>query len=84
MAYADLVLKDDPRLGHGYVTFRGASGEMRAYLANPKDAARSPAVIVVHENRGLNAHIEDVARRHPAPRLFVLPRQRPRRRAAAR
>lgn len=72
MAYADLVSRDDPRLDRDYVTFRGASGEMRAYLAGLKDAAKSPAVIVVHENRGLNAHIEDVARRLAAEGFLAL------------
>ncbi|HEY5897410.1 MAG TPA: dienelactone hydrolase family protein [Burkholderiales bacterium] len=37
---------------------------MRCYVARPKQAAaKIPAVVVIHENRGLNAHIEDVARR---------------------
>jgi carboxymethylenebutenolidase len=36
---------------------------MRAYAARPKAAGKYPAVIVIHENRGLNPHIEDVARR---------------------
>ncbi len=41
----------------------GGSGEVSAYLARPRGADRLPAIIVIHENRGLNAHIEDVARR---------------------
>jgi carboxymethylenebutenolidase len=36
---------------------------MQAYVARPKLEQRYPAVIVIHENRGLNAHIEDVVRR---------------------
>lgn len=63
MARAEVVPKDDPRLDRGYVTYPGASGEMRAYQAVPKGAGKLPAVVIVHENRGLNAHIEDVARR---------------------
>ena len=36
---------------------------MQAYVARPKEEKKYPAVVVIHENRGLNAHIEDVARR---------------------
>lgn len=47
-----------------YVTYPGANGTtMKAYVARPKKAKRYAAVVVIHENRGLNAHIEDVARR---------------------
>ncbi|MCW5922174.1 MAG: dienelactone hydrolase family protein [Saprospiraceae bacterium] len=46
-----------------YVAYPGVNGEMKAYLARPKQQKRYAAVVVVHENRGLNAHIEDVTRR---------------------
>ncbi|MDQ0419625.1 carboxymethylenebutenolidase [Peteryoungia aggregata LMG 23059] len=63
-ANATLVEEGDPRLDAQDVTYPGASGEMKGYLAFPKDAAGPlPAVIVIHENRGLNPHIRDVARR---------------------
>lgn len=45
------------------ITYPGINGEMQAYVARPKKDAKYPAVIVIHENRGLNAHIEDVTRR---------------------
>ena len=45
------------------VTFPGVPNEMSAYIARPKEDKKYAAVIVIHENRGLNAHIEDVARR---------------------
>jgi len=45
------------------VSFPGVPGNMSAYVARPKDEKKYAAVIVIHENRGLNAHIEDVARR---------------------
>lgn len=45
------------------ITYPGFNGEMQAYVARPKKEGKYPAVIVIHENRGLNAHIEDVARR---------------------
>ena len=61
------VLKDDPRLKTEWVTIDspGGSGKLRGYLVRPASAgtAKLPAVLVVHENRGLNPHIEDIARR---------------------
>jgi carboxymethylenebutenolidase len=62
-AEAQVVAEDDPALRAGFITYSGAAGEMRAYSARPRDAAKKPGVVVVSENRGLNAHIEDVARR---------------------
>lgn len=53
----------DERLETADVTWPGATGEMRGYLATPREPGPFPAVIVVHENRGLNAHTRDVARR---------------------
>ena len=46
-----------------YITYAGVQGEMKAYVARPKEEKPYPTVIVIHENRGLNGHIEDVARR---------------------
>ncbi|MCF6369728.1 dienelactone hydrolase family protein [Rhizobium halophilum] len=63
-ARAQIVPEDDDRLTAEDVTYPGAEGEMKGYLVRPKDAAGDlPAVIVIHENRGLNTHIRDVARR---------------------
>jgi len=63
-ASAAMVEETDARLDVADVTYPGAAGEMKGYLAMPKDAAdKLPAVIVIHENRGLNPHIRDVARR---------------------
>lgn len=45
------------------ITYPGINGDMQAYVARPKDEKPYAAVVVIHENRGLNAHIEDVARR---------------------
>lgn len=45
------------------VNYPGVPQPMQAYVARPKDIKKYPAVIVIHENRGLNAHIEDVTRR---------------------
>jgi len=62
-AKADIIPKDDPRLHTEYVHYPGETGEVRAYLARPKGDAKLPGVVVIHENRGLNPHIEDVNRR---------------------
>ena len=63
-ASAAMIEETDARLDVADVTYPGASGDMKGYLAIPKDAAdKLPAVIVIHENRGLNPHIRDVARR---------------------
>jgi carboxymethylenebutenolidase len=65
-AWAQQVKPDDPRITVGYVDYpspRG-SGKMRGYLALPAGGkAKHPGVVVIHENRGLNPYIEDVARR---------------------
>jgi len=61
---AGRVAEDDPRLSAETVTWAGATGEMTGYLISPRDVAGPMGgVVVVHENRGLNAHIRDVARR---------------------
>ena len=63
-AKAAIVPADDPRVQTERVTFEGATGEVQGYLARPADAQGAlPGVVVIHENRGLNPHIEDVARR---------------------
>lgn len=45
------------------ITYPGINGDMQAYMARPKEEKKYAAVVVIHENRGLNAHIEDVTRR---------------------
>ena len=63
-ANAAIIPENDDRLTTQDITYPGAGGEMKGYLALPKDAAGPlPGVIVIHENRGLNPHIKDVARR---------------------
>ncbi len=62
-AAAQIVARDDPRLDTEHINYPGATGEVRAYLARPKGEGKLPGVVVIHENRGLNAHIEDVNRR---------------------
>ena len=61
-AAAAMTREDDDMLTER-ITYPGATGDMKAYTARPKKDAKYGAVVVIHENRGLNAHIEDVARR---------------------
>lgn len=61
--FAEIIKPDDPRLITGTVKYNGASGPVIAYLARPKGKKKRPAIIVIHENRGLQPHIKDVARR---------------------
>ena len=65
-AEAQQVPKDDGRLATSHVEYDSpkGTGKVRGYLALPaKRSGRLPGVLVVHENRGLNPHIEDIARR---------------------
>jgi carboxymethylenebutenolidase len=45
------------------IKYPGVNGDMEAYVARPKEEKKYPTVLIIHENRGLNAHIEDVTRR---------------------
>lgn len=63
-AEAQTVSFTDSRIKAKYVTYDspgGNSGKMRGYLVHPAGAGPFPAVLIVHENSGLNPHIEDVA-----------------------
>ncbi len=71
-AAPQIVAKDDPRLETGYITFPVEGGAFKAYSARPKGAGKLPGVIVIHENRGLNPHIRDVARRLAADGFLAL------------
>jgi carboxymethylenebutenolidase len=62
-AKAEVVPKDDSRLYTEHMKYPGATGEVLAYLARPKGDEKIPGVVVIHENRGLVPHIEDVTRR---------------------
>lgn len=59
---ATIDLQDD-RLFTERISYPGDGTEMKGYVARPKADGKYAAVVVIHENRGLNAHIEDVARR---------------------
>jgi carboxymethylenebutenolidase len=65
-AEAQVVPRDDARIAAEYVEYDSPNGygKMRGYLVRPdKPAGKLPAILVIHENRGLNPHIEDIARR---------------------
>src|SRR4051812_16264487 len=65
-ANAQTISFTDERIKAQYVTYPspgGNSGTMRGYLVQPKGNGPFPSVLVIHENRGLNPYIEDVARR---------------------
>jgi carboxymethylenebutenolidase len=65
-AWAQQVAKDDARIRVEYLDYPSPQGsdKMRGYFARPaKAAGKLPGVLVIHENRGLNPYIEDVARR---------------------
>jgi carboxymethylenebutenolidase len=64
-AWAQQVPKDDKRIQAGYETVPSpdGNGSIKGYLVRPASGGKQPGVLVVHENRGLNPYIEDVARR---------------------
>ena len=63
-ALGQQVAPEDERLEQGYIDYDGTVGPVRAYFAKPAEGKEPlPGILVIHENRGLNAHIEDVARR---------------------
>jgi carboxymethylenebutenolidase len=64
-AFAQQVAKTDARIRTEYLTYPSpqGSGTMKGYFAHPAGAGKWPGVVVIHENRGLNPYIEDVARR---------------------
>ena len=66
-AWAEQVKKDDTRIAVSYETVASpdGNGSIKGYFARPSNlmGGRAPAVLVIHENRGLNPYVEDVARR---------------------
>jgi len=62
-AQAAIVAENDARLVIDRVAYDSEKGRINGYLARAKAKGKRPAVLVIHENRGLNPHLEDVARR---------------------
>ena len=71
-AKAAIVAPEDPRLATETVEYDAGGTKMSGYLVRGKDKAKRPAIIVVHENRGLVPHIKDVARRLALEGFLVL------------
>jgi carboxymethylenebutenolidase len=70
-AHAETVREKDRRITVATVPVPGPV-ELRGYLAKPKGRGRRPAVLVIHENRGLNPHIKDVTRRFATEGFLTL------------
>lgn len=62
-AKAATITDQDDRLTTERITYPGDGSEMKGYVARPKASGNYSAVVVIHENRGLNPHIEDITRR---------------------
>jgi len=73
-AWAQQVPKDDKRIKAEYVTVQSpqGNGSIKGYFAQPASAGKHPVVLVIHENRGLNPYIEDVARRFATNNFMAL------------
>ena len=72
ISYAAMVDPGDPALVSGMVKYTGKAGTVFAYQSRPKASGSYPGLIVIHENRGLNDHILDVARRFAKEGYVVL------------
>ena len=62
-AQAAFVAENDVRLAADRVAYDSPKGKINGYLVRPKAKGKRPAIIIIQENRGLNPHIEDIARR---------------------
>lgn len=71
-AQAQIIPENDGRLAISRVEYDAAGTKIAGYLARLKGGAKRPGVIVIHENRGLNPHIQDVARRMAAEGFLAL------------
>jgi carboxymethylenebutenolidase len=65
-AQAAIIAENDARLVSERVSYDSPKGKINGYLVRGKSKGKRPVVLVVHENRGLNPHLEDVARRFAA------------------
>jgi carboxymethylenebutenolidase len=70
-AQAAIVAESDSRLVTERVAYDSPKGKINGYLARPKAKGKRPVVLVIHENRGLNPHLEDVARRLAVERFLA-------------
>jgi carboxymethylenebutenolidase len=58
-AKAETIPANDPRLANEKITYDAPKGKASGYLSRPKTKGKRPAIIVIHQNRGLNPHIEE-------------------------
>src|ERR1051325_3821499 len=72
-AWAQQVPPNDKRVSVGYEVVKSpaGNGSIKGYLARPAQSGKLPVVLVIHENRGLNPYIEDVARRLALARFIA-------------
>jgi carboxymethylenebutenolidase len=71
-AKAETVSASDPRLASEKIGYDTPKGKVTGYLSRPKAKGKRPAIIVIHQNRGLNPHIEDVVRRFAVEGFLAL------------
>ena len=74
-ARAAIVAPDDARLAIETITYDAGRHQISGYLARLTSKGKRPAVIVIHENRGLNPHIKDIARRIALDGFLALARR---------
>ena len=60
----ETVSPEDPRIEAGPVEFSAAAGTVMGYLSRPREGGPNPAVLVIHENRGMQPHFPDITRRY--------------------
>jgi carboxymethylenebutenolidase len=70
--YAQAQTTQDDQLATERVSYQVDGGEMKAYVARPKKKKKYPVVMIIHENRGLNPHIEDITRRLAVEGFFAI------------
>lgn len=71
-AKAATIDPNDARLVNERISYDTPKGKVTGYLSRPKSKGKRPAVVIIHQNRGLNPHIEDVARRFGAEGFLAL------------
>jgi len=71
-AKAETIPANDPRLVSEKISFNSPKGPIAGYLSRAKDKVKRPAVVIIHQNRGLNPHITDVARRFASEGFLAL------------
>jgi carboxymethylenebutenolidase len=71
-ARAETIAVNDPRLASEKIGYDTPKGKVTGYLSRPKAKGKRPAIVVIHQNRGLNPHIEDVVRRFAVEGFLTL------------